>query len=92
MKKNLFMTVGIGAWAALSVMFTGFFNADFRGNFREFRHYCRAEDGRRNLGVAAFFGAVPITWVVSPFMTGFYQYGWTLEHGAWGICAEQERR
>ncbi len=36
------------------------------------------QDYRERLGVEGVFSLFPPVWVLSPFLTGFYQYGWSL--------------
>lgn len=33
------------------------------------------EQYRRDLGIAILFALIPITWIVTPFITGFYEHG-----------------
>lgn len=77
---------GLIAYIALVFLHAGIINADFRGEFSDFRYRCTAKDGRGHLAFSFGMAMVPIFWIISPFMTGFYQHGWTLNSGAWGGC------
>lgn len=79
-------------YAAASFLTWGFLNADLRGNKVDFNYRCAAEDGRQTLAMAAGISLIPVFWFLSPFLTGFYQHGWTLEHGAWGACARRNEK
>lgn len=39
----------------------------------------RQEHYRRDLAVTCFLALLPVFWVLSPFITGFYQHGWRLK-------------
>lgn len=44
------------------------------------RHYAGYECKyyRSDLGFSMFIGAVPLSWIMVPFMTGFYEYGFQI--------------
>jgi len=49
--------------------------------FADFQHDSEGLPGgwyRRDLGIAMFLAVMPPVWFMTPFMTGFYQYGWKL--------------
>lgn len=53
----------------------GTFFASIQGEFP----HTACERYRSRLAMAAFFALLPPMWVMSPFMTGFYRYGWRLK-------------
>jgi hypothetical protein len=66
-------------WILMGVFTAGAMNADFRGDFPDLhsdpshaRHGCA-----QALGFGLLFG--PFGFFLSPFMTGFFEHGWTLE-------------
>lgn len=66
------------AWLVCGVIAGGAVNADFRGTYPDL--YSREAKARagcaRSLGFGLTFG--PLSLLMSPFFTGFYQHGWTL--------------
>jgi hypothetical protein len=36
------------------------------------------EEYRSELGISALFAFLPPIWIASPFITGFYKFGWRL--------------
>ena len=64
-------------YATMTVLTAGFLNANSR-----YGYYVNAYHGRENLAVSFGFSLLPPTWIIAPFMTGFYQDGWTLNGGA----------
>lgn len=55
---------------------TGFLLANLYDNPRFY--VIRDKDYRSDLGAAAGISLVPVTWLMTPFMTGFYEHGWRL--------------
>lgn len=55
----------------------GTLNADM-DHGRNGEAYCNQRENRETLAVSALFSLIPPFWIASPFMTGFYQYGWSL--------------
>lgn len=55
---------------------TGFINANLQHNACS--SYPDEHRQREELAFAMFLGLMPIGWVITPFVTGFYQDGWTL--------------
>lgn len=70
----------ITIWMTLSVITYGAIFAGFQGALNAFpqmqRNLCR-----QDMGQAALLSLIPVTWVIAPFMTGFYEHGfkWTCE-------------
>lgn len=68
-------------WIACGIFNAGADNAYWRGRFPDL--YTTAVYGRDgcadSLGRGLVFG--PVGAIMSPFMTGFFQYGWTLSCG-----------
>jgi len=65
-------------WLGCGLLAAGAFNAENRGEFHE--NYENSKWARRGcahmIGIGLFGG--PIALAMSPFVTGFYQHGWTL--------------
>lgn len=59
-------------WVLLAYINTGFLLAEAQGRFpRIAKEYYRSD-----LSFAVFVSCIPVTWIVTPFMTGFYEFGW----------------
>lgn len=65
-------------WIACGLIAGGFFNADHRSRFPELPS--TPERARETCAMSMGFGLIggPISLMLSPFLTGFYQYGWTI--------------
>lgn len=61
-------------WIILSVVNAGFINAYFRAEIRPRGR----RDARGSLAFCIGVSLVPFTWIITPFLTGFYMDGWTL--------------
>lgn len=69
--------VALSIYLAISLLTAAGMNASFRA---EFRHITSdARQSRQNFTVSLLFGLLPPEWIVVPFMTGFYQDGFSLE-------------
>lgn len=53
---------------------SGFSLADLQARFPPKNYY----DYRNHLAFSIGWSLFPVSWIVCPFLTGFYQYGWTL--------------
>jgi hypothetical protein len=71
------------AYIAISFGVSGAFLADAQWRYpfghkedEKFRrvHY------RSDLSACVFFGLIPISWIICPFATGFFQHGWQLRY------------
>lgn len=68
------------AWIALGVSNSGFVNANLQHRFDDSEDYkCKSyrSDLAFSVGWSALFS--PIAIVLTPFVTGFYEYGWRLQ-------------
>lgn len=64
-------------WIGGSVINAGFINANFRAQHPRLLDSERW--ARQQCGFALFISSLtPLAWVVTPFMTGFYYDGWSL--------------
>lgn len=70
-----FIALGI-LWLAFSIGTVGFLNANLRATFPELMQSPR--QAREQLAFSIGISLLPPTWFVIPFLTGFYQDGWTL--------------
>jgi hypothetical protein len=69
--------IAIGTiWIVISVVNAGFVNANFRAEFEDLCHSSRW--ARNHLAFSIGWSLFPLSAVLTPFMTGFYQDGWTL--------------
>jgi hypothetical protein len=57
----------------------GTLNAHSDGDFDAMLPDWRCTHYRNNLSVCALLSLMPPMWVISPFLTGFYKYGWRLK-------------
>ena len=75
------LTALISAWLVCGILTAGAMNASFRGDFPNvYADAVRARNrGASSIGYGLMFG--PFGLLISPFMTGFYQHGWTLDMG-----------
>ena len=64
----------------------GFINADFR---HEFHYICDQNWARHTLSQSIGWSLLPFTEIITPFVTGFYDSGWTLSGSA---CRGNEER
>lgn len=71
MKTTLIVCV----WAAMSYVNIGWLLAEFQGDWGSHESLKR-EGYRTDLGFAALLSTLPFAWIVTPFVTGFYQHGW----------------
>lgn len=69
-------------WVAILLIYvglvtanTGFLNSHFEYYFYE--PVCK--DYRGDLAFSVAISLVPLTWIITPFMTGFYEHGWRLQ-------------
>jgi hypothetical protein len=37
-----------------------------------------SRDYRKDLAVTLLLSVIPTSWLITPFLTGFYEHGWTL--------------
>lgn len=76
--KTRLILIGLAVWMTAGYIAAGFLNADLRGSFP--RNYREPAWARSGCAYATGIGLVggPVALAVSPFMTGFYQHGWTL--------------
>jgi hypothetical protein len=70
MKKTLGILV---LWAACSFTNAGFVNAHFEQQFSGSCDFYRGD-----LASAVGLSMFPLTWILTPFLTGFYEHGWRL--------------
>lgn len=72
-KRIIKRTACVIVWLILSWVNAGFLHASFHAEFPELfnRRHCRY-DQSFSLGISL----VPVTWVVTPFVTGFYADKW----------------
>ncbi len=74
----LYLSISVAVWGAL--------NADMQYVY-EGSPRIHADQYRRVTGSMALFAMLPIVWLMSPFMTGFYEHGWCLTrkqcHAEW---------
>ena len=65
----------IAAYLAVSIWNAGALNADYRA-----RHpIIDSRTAREMVGTSVLFGLLPQMIIATPFITGFYQDGWTLD-------------
>lgn len=62
----------------LSVLvFTGFMNAYYRGSFPTLNSVV---DRKGDFAFSLGFSLIPLWWILIPFATAFFHYGWTLNY------------
>ncbi len=73
MKKIIFTT----GWLICGLISAGFYNADVRGDFYDLSQspIWAANTKMKMIGYGVIFG--PVGLILSPFLTGGYQHGWT---------------
>lgn len=69
------IVAGVIVYAGLWAGSYGSILADFQHQFGISRDI-EQEACRGDAGLSSFVSLVPITWVLVPFVTGFWQYGW----------------
>ncbi len=69
--------VGLILYIGIAIGNAGALNADLRGNTP--RLHQSAREARHTLGMSIFFALMPPAVIVTPFVTGFYYNGWTLD-------------
>lgn len=66
-------------YLSMSLLTAGALLADLQGEIRDdFDFRFAQENYRSQLGTAVLIALIPVTWVISPLMTGFYEHGWRL--------------
>lgn len=78
----------ICAWLAISVWNAGAYNASLRAEFSDLDEDPR--HARMDFTMSVLFGLIPQSIIVAPFMTGFYQDGWTLTSAPFPCVREPE--
>jgi hypothetical protein len=75
----------IPIWVAISILNAGFINASFRMQWPDlYQSPVAAADGRN---FALLWSLFPPCWVITPFVSGFYSRGWTLDGSAFPCTA-----
>lgn len=71
----MYIALGVLVYAALVLAFAGFLLADIqrRNKYTNGNRYYRSD-----LAASVGLCLIPITWLFTPFLTGFFEYGWTL--------------
>ena len=69
MKRYLWLIpfVWLWSWGAYNAESSYWIDCEF-----SVKHY------RQNLAMSAGYSLLPPAWVLSPFLTGFYEHGWSL--------------
>lgn len=67
----------VGLWVCLAIGNAGFLHASFMNGSYQYLPYDKREV-RQDLTICIGFSMLPPMWVITPFVTGFYQDGWTL--------------
>jgi hypothetical protein len=79
MKMPIGMKVMVGIFCLVMYVWTwGALMADLQGSWPSLAD----EDYRDDLATSAGFSLIPVIWFLSPFLTGFYEHGWTLSRRA----------
>lgn len=74
------LAMAVMCWLALGFTNAGFVYADLYGRYDDFRGPAQPRYARDDCAFALGYSflAGPITWVITPFQTGFYYSGWKL--------------
>lgn len=68
-------------YVGLVLVNSGFLMAMFvngLGEDNSFDYEYNQERYRSNLGFCTFVSLIPIVWILTPFLTGFYEHGWMI--------------
>ena len=65
-------------WALVVLLVTGAYVWTWGTLMAYFQSIEVPDDYWSDLVVSAFFAIIPFAWIMAPFVTGFYQHGWTL--------------
>jgi hypothetical protein len=81
-KKIGFVTV----YLLLSLFTAGAIRRDFEATFPTLLR--DTHDCRENAGISLLFGLLPQAWLIAPFLTNEYQYGWM---NPFASCGQTQR-
>ncbi len=77
MSNTRFAVLVIVGWLSMTVFTAGFLLANVQSIFDDDCALAR-KMYRTNLGIAFGVALLPPVWILTPFLTGFWEHGWKL--------------